>query len=143
MTALIVSRRLGRVRERLPIVLGTVVSQTLLNLVALVVLGAIDQPEVLGFTGAFKQLANGGIEMSGAFGTTKMAGPSELMQDEDTFLRALAGLERIRPSADGFVIVDLDSMNGTKVNGVAVREHVLHDGDEIALGATVMRFEAS
>ena len=39
--ALIVSRRLGRVRERLPIVLGTVVSQTLLNLVALMVLGAI------------------------------------------------------------------------------------------------------
>jgi phosphatidylinositol alpha-mannosyltransferase len=39
--ALIVSRRLGRVRERLPIVLGTVVSQTLLNLVALVVLGTI------------------------------------------------------------------------------------------------------
>ena len=39
--ALIVSRRLGRVRERLPIVLGTVVSQTLLNLIALVVLGAI------------------------------------------------------------------------------------------------------
>jgi phosphatidylinositol alpha-mannosyltransferase len=39
--ALIVSRRLGRVRERLPIVLGTVVSQTLLNLVALCVLGAI------------------------------------------------------------------------------------------------------
>jgi phosphatidylinositol alpha-mannosyltransferase len=39
--ALIVSRRLGRVRERLPIVLGTVVSQTLLNLVALVALGTI------------------------------------------------------------------------------------------------------
>src|SRR5205085_10229506 len=36
----------------------------------------------------------------------------------------------IRPTADGFVIVDLDSMNGTKVNGVAVREQVLHDGDE-------------
>src|SRR5262249_39874161 len=49
----------------------------------------------------------------------------------------------IRPTADGFVLVDLDSMNGTKVNGVAVREQVLHDGDEIALGATVMRFEAS
>jgi phosphatidyl-myo-inositol alpha-mannosyltransferase len=39
--ALIVSRRLGRVRERLPIVLGTVVSQTILNLVALAVLGTI------------------------------------------------------------------------------------------------------
>lgn len=39
--ALIVARRLGRVRERLPVVLGTLVSQTLLNIVALVVLGSI------------------------------------------------------------------------------------------------------
>jgi phosphatidylinositol alpha-mannosyltransferase len=39
--ALIVARRLGRVRERLPVVLGTLVSQTLLNLVALVVLGTV------------------------------------------------------------------------------------------------------
>ncbi|HEX8086535.1 MAG TPA: lysylphosphatidylglycerol synthase domain-containing protein [Solirubrobacteraceae bacterium] len=37
--ALIVARRLGRPRERLPVVLGTLVSQTLLNIVALVVLG--------------------------------------------------------------------------------------------------------
>jgi hypothetical protein len=49
----------------------------------------------------------------------------------------------IRATGDGFLVVDLDSMNGTKVNGVPVREHVLHDGDEIAVGATVMRFEAS
>jgi phosphatidylinositol alpha-mannosyltransferase len=39
--ALIVARRLGRVRERLPVVLGTIVSQTLLNIVALVILGSI------------------------------------------------------------------------------------------------------
>ena len=39
--ALIVARRLGRVRERLPVVLGTIVSQTLLNLVALAILGSI------------------------------------------------------------------------------------------------------
>jgi phosphatidylinositol alpha-mannosyltransferase len=39
--ALIVSRRIGRVRERLPVVLGTIVSQTLLNIVALVILGSI------------------------------------------------------------------------------------------------------
>jgi phosphatidylinositol alpha-mannosyltransferase len=39
--ALIVARRLGRVRERLPVVLGSIVSQTLLNLVALVILGSI------------------------------------------------------------------------------------------------------
>jgi phosphatidylinositol alpha-mannosyltransferase len=39
--ALIVARRIGRVRERLPVVLGTIVSQTLLNIVALVILGTI------------------------------------------------------------------------------------------------------
>ncbi len=38
--ALIVARRLGRARETLPVVLGTMVSQTLLNLLALSLLGA-------------------------------------------------------------------------------------------------------
>ncbi len=37
--ALIVARRIGRARETLPIVLGTMVSQTLLNLLALAILG--------------------------------------------------------------------------------------------------------
>jgi phosphatidyl-myo-inositol alpha-mannosyltransferase len=39
--ALIVARRLGRPRESLPAVLGTLVSQTLLNVLALVILGAV------------------------------------------------------------------------------------------------------
>jgi phosphatidylinositol alpha-mannosyltransferase len=39
--ALIVSRRLGRMRDRFPLVLGTVVSQTLLNILALVALGSV------------------------------------------------------------------------------------------------------
>jgi phosphatidylinositol alpha-mannosyltransferase len=39
--ALIVARRLGRMRDRFPVVLGTIVSQTLLNIFALVVLGAV------------------------------------------------------------------------------------------------------
>jgi phosphatidyl-myo-inositol alpha-mannosyltransferase len=38
--ALIVARRIGRARETLPVVLGTMVSQTLLNLLALALLGA-------------------------------------------------------------------------------------------------------
>ena len=37
--ALIVARRLGRVRDSFPVVLGTLVSQTLLNILALIVLG--------------------------------------------------------------------------------------------------------
>ena len=39
--ALIVARRSGRPRERLPAVLGTLVAQTLLNIVALLILGAV------------------------------------------------------------------------------------------------------
>jgi phosphatidylinositol alpha-mannosyltransferase len=39
--ALVVSRRLGRARDRLPVVLGTLVSQTLINVVALTILGFV------------------------------------------------------------------------------------------------------
>ncbi|HET8672293.1 MAG TPA: lysylphosphatidylglycerol synthase domain-containing protein, partial [Thermoleophilaceae bacterium] len=59
--ALIVSRRVGRVRERLPIVLGTVVSQTLLNLVALIVLGTIMFSTVGVFQGHENALIIGSI----------------------------------------------------------------------------------
>ncbi len=40
-------------------------------------------------------------------------------------------------------MVDLDSTNGTKVNGLVIREHPLSDGDLITVGATEFRFEAS
>jgi phosphatidylinositol alpha-mannosyltransferase len=39
--ALVVARRTGRPREHLPVVLGTLVSQTLLNIVALAILGSM------------------------------------------------------------------------------------------------------
>ena len=39
--ALVVARRTGRPRQHLPVVLGTLVSQTLLNIVALAILGAV------------------------------------------------------------------------------------------------------
>jgi phosphatidylinositol alpha-mannosyltransferase len=48
--AFVVARRLGRVRERLPVVLGTLVSQTLLNLLALVGLGLV----MVGSVGVFR-----------------------------------------------------------------------------------------
>jgi len=39
--AFVMARRLGRARERLPVVLGTIVSQTLLNIAAIVMLGTV------------------------------------------------------------------------------------------------------
>jgi sirohydrochlorin ferrochelatase len=49
----------------------------------------------------------------------------------------------IRPQGRGYVVVDLESTNGTKVNGIRVREQELVDGDELMFGNTRIRFEAS
>ncbi len=49
----------------------------------------------------------------------------------------------IRPAGNGFAVTDLNSTNGTKVNGASVTDHRLADGDQITIGGTVMRFEAS
>ena len=43
-----------------------------------------------------------------------------------------------------FLIVDLGSLNGTKVNGVGVKEpRALQDGDTITIGVHTLRFETS
>jgi phosphatidyl-myo-inositol alpha-mannosyltransferase len=49
--ALVVARRTGRPRETLPIVLGSLVSQTLLNILALLILGAVMFSSVNIFSG--------------------------------------------------------------------------------------------
>ena len=47
----------------------------------------------------------------------------------------------IRPSGDGYVVVDLNSTNGTSVNGVRMSQQVLRDGDIIQIGNTKLLFE--
>lgn len=47
------------------------------------------------------------------------------------------------PTSEGYRLVDLGSTNGTTVNNVAIQEHELEDGDEIAIGTTIIRFETS
>jgi phosphatidylinositol alpha-mannosyltransferase len=49
--AVVLARRTGRARENIPVVLGTVVSQTLLNIVALIVLGTVMFSSVNLFSG--------------------------------------------------------------------------------------------
>lgn len=49
----------------------------------------------------------------------------------------------IRPAGAGWVLVDLGSTNGSRVDGVRVSIHPLQDGNEISFGTTRMWFEAS
>jgi pSer/pThr/pTyr-binding forkhead associated (FHA) protein len=49
----------------------------------------------------------------------------------------------VRREGAGFLLVDLGSLNGTRVNGRGVKEHRLADGDQVAVGPVALRFEAS
>jgi len=49
----------------------------------------------------------------------------------------------LRRDGDAVVLTDLGSTNGTRVNGVTVREQHLASGDEITLGSTVLVLEVS
>ncbi len=50
----------------------------------------------------------------------------------------------VRPAGSAFVLADLGSTNGTKVNGTRIQgERSLADGDIVSVGSTHLRFEAS
>ncbi len=48
----------------------------------------------------------------------------------------------VRPSGSGFVLVDLNSTNGSYVNRQRISQHQLVDGDELGFGHTYFFFEA-
>jgi hypothetical protein len=50
----------------------------------------------------------------------------------------------VRATPRGFIVYDVGSTNGTKVNGLRITgEHTLVDGDILSVGSTHLRFEAS
>lgn len=48
---------------------------------------------------------------------------------------------RPAPTGTGYVVVDLKSTNGTRVNGFVVTEEKLTNGDIVTVGATHLRYE--
>ena len=62
---------------------------------------------------------------------------SELVVDDPNVSRSHA---EIRKTIEGWMIVDLGSPNGVKVNGQRVKEEVLRPGDKITLGLVDLEF---
>lgn len=71
-----------------------------------------------------------------------------LGRDQDSHIiiddqRASRSHAHIRPSPQGWIVQDLDSTNGTRVNGFRTSAQLLTDGDRVLIGATEFRFDAS
>jgi pSer/pThr/pTyr-binding forkhead associated (FHA) protein len=72
--------------------------------------------------------------------TVGRAPENDLVLDSDEF--ASTKHARIEPRRDGVWVEDLDSTNGTFVNGMKVKQrHKLSPGDVIRIGETDLRYE--
>ena len=65
---------------------------------------------------------------------------SDIRIHDDEVSRNHATLQKVK---DDFVLTDRNSSNGTLVNGVAIRSHVLAAGDQIQLGSTLLLFSGA
>ena len=63
---------------------------------------------------------------------------SEIVVDDPNVSRSHA---EVRKTIEGWMIVDLGSTNGVKVNGRRVQEEVLRPGDKITLGLVELEFD--
>jgi diguanylate cyclase (GGDEF)-like protein len=64
---------------------------------------------------------------------------SRLVLDADSVSRRHA---KIEPVEAGHRLIDLGSTNGTYVNGLRVKEHVLKDGDRVQIGKALLKYLA-
>jgi phosphatidyl-myo-inositol alpha-mannosyltransferase len=95
--ALVVARRTGRPRENLPVVLGTLVSQTLLNILALAILGAVMFSSVDLFNGHQNALVVAAIAPAALLAIVLLA-PAllQIRAARSRFARAHAAVARVR-----------------------------------------------
>ncbi len=83
------------------------------------------------------------LDLTGVTGSVVRVGrdnSADIVLSDDLVSRRHA---RFRPSERGWVLEDLESTNGTRVNGFRTRAQLLTDGDTITIGASTFTFDAS
>lgn len=65
---------------------------------------------------------------------------SDIVIDDERASREHA---HVRPTARGWIVEDVGSTNGTRVNGFRMTAQLLVDGDIVTIGATTFTFDAS
>lgn len=92
-------------------------------------------PRVLGIAGPFQgttfYLSDGRVSI-GRDSANDLSNPDHLLSRRHCLL-AIQG--------ENFILRDLGSKNGTLVNGVPITEQILHDGDHITIGESVLLFQ--
>lgn len=106
--------------------------------------GTPDHTQVIGNSptrrGAALRVLDGGADAETALEGRTLAGRAptcDLVLDDSTVSREHAAFVR---RDTGWWVVDLNSTNGTKVNGRTAAEHVLEHGDRVTLGDAALEF---
>jgi len=104
------------------------------------VVASVREPRPLTTRGALVLATGERIDLQGAVVGIGRLTTCEVVRADPNASRRHA---EVRPDGNGWVVVDLGSTNGTRVNGLpVVGDRVLADGDVIAIGASSLRFEA-
>ena len=76
-------------------------------------------------------------QLSGGVSTIGRLSDCDIIINDQNVSRRHAELHAV---GDDYVLVDLGSTNGSKVNGQRVHRHQLSDGDQVTFGAITLRF---
>lgn len=89
---------------------------------------------------AWLEISNRTVALNQPFMTIGRSVENDIILEEDDISRKHA---QIKLRGGHYVLTDLESANGTRVNGRPVTECILRDGDEICLAAICMTFKTA
>lgn len=98
-----------------------------------------DEPQQM-TASAWLEIKDRVVALNQPFLTLGRSIDNEIILEADDVSRQHA---QIKLKGGHYVLTDLQSANGTRVNGQRITECVLHDGDELCIAATCMTFRLS